>query len=250
MSIDKSKKRCTWCEGLYEDYVKYHDEEWGVPVHDDRKHFEFLILEGAQAGLSWSTILNRREGYRRAFADFDPEIVARYDEEKYKELCELLDKSHKDLEEMLQEANVGTLLVLGLGKVGKTTILERIRKQAFVNVRPTLTTQLFNMMIESYNFKVVDVSGQKTLRMQWWSYSKHPDAVLFVLDINDTGPRLEETKAEYKKLMARFEAEGEVKLSKETPILIFANKIDMRRKVTTEFSSIIKCVLIIIEAIK
>jgi DNA-3-methyladenine glycosylase I len=56
----------------------YHDREWGVPVHDDRRHFEFLILEGAQAGLSWSTILNKREGYRRAFADFDPVRVARF----------------------------------------------------------------------------------------------------------------------------------------------------------------------------
>ena len=88
MSIDKSKKRCAWCGGLYEDYVRYHDEEWGVPVHDDRKHFEFLILEGAQAGLSWSTILNRREGYRKAFADFDPEMVAQYDEKKYEELLQ------------------------------------------------------------------------------------------------------------------------------------------------------------------
>jgi DNA-3-methyladenine glycosylase I len=57
---------------------RYHDTEWGVQVHDDRKHFEFLILEGAQAGLSWSTILNKREGYRRAFADFDAEKVARF----------------------------------------------------------------------------------------------------------------------------------------------------------------------------
>jgi DNA-3-methyladenine glycosylase I len=86
MSIDKNKKRCTWCEGLYEEYVKYHDEEWGVPVHDDQIHFEFLILEGAQAGLSWSTILKRRKGYRKAFADFNPEIVAQYDDEKYEEL--------------------------------------------------------------------------------------------------------------------------------------------------------------------
>jgi DNA-3-methyladenine glycosylase I len=60
----------------------YHDAEWGVPVHDDRKHFEFLILEGAQAGLSWSTILNKREGYRRAFADFDPAAVARFTEKR------------------------------------------------------------------------------------------------------------------------------------------------------------------------
>ncbi|UCE92968.1 MAG: DNA-3-methyladenine glycosylase I [Flavobacteriaceae bacterium] len=88
MSIDKNLKRCTWCEGLYDDYVRYHDEEWGVPVHDDRKHFEFLILEGAQAGLSWSTILKRREGYRRAFADFDPEIVADYDDAKYETLLQ------------------------------------------------------------------------------------------------------------------------------------------------------------------
>ncbi len=88
MSIKKNLKRCTWCEGHFDEYVKYHDEEWGVPVHDDRKHFEFLILEGAQAGLSWSTILKRREGYKRAFADFDPEIVAEFDDTKYESLLQ------------------------------------------------------------------------------------------------------------------------------------------------------------------
>ena len=56
------KKRCTWCENTFEEYERYHDEEWGVPVHDDKTHFEFLILEGAQAGLSWSTVLKKREG--------------------------------------------------------------------------------------------------------------------------------------------------------------------------------------------
>lgn len=80
--------RCQWCEGSFEAYLKYHDEEWGVPVHDDRCHFEFLILEGAQAGLSWATILKRREGYRRAFADFDPEKVARYSQDKVEELLQ------------------------------------------------------------------------------------------------------------------------------------------------------------------
>ncbi len=70
--------RCGWC-GDDPLYVAYHDEEWGVPVFDDRTLFEFLILEGAQAGLSWSTILNKREGYRRAFDGFDPAMVARYD---------------------------------------------------------------------------------------------------------------------------------------------------------------------------
>src|SRR5881275_758171 len=68
--------RCSWANG--ENYVRYHDEEWGVPVHDDRRLFEFLILEGAQAGLAWSTILNKRDNYRRAFARFDPAKVARF----------------------------------------------------------------------------------------------------------------------------------------------------------------------------
>jgi DNA-3-methyladenine glycosylase I len=69
--------RCPWC-GDDPLYVDYHDREWGVPCHDDRKLFEFLILEGAQAGLSWLTILRKRENYRRAFADFDPAAIARY----------------------------------------------------------------------------------------------------------------------------------------------------------------------------
>lgn len=75
-TMDK-KIRCGWCLKS-ETYIKYHDEEWGNPVYDDRIHFEFLILEGAQAGLSWSTILNKREGYRKNFADFDPKKVARF----------------------------------------------------------------------------------------------------------------------------------------------------------------------------
>lgn len=75
------KHRCAW--SLKSDlYIRYHDEEWGVPVHDDITHFEFLILEGAQAGLSWSTILNKRDGYRRCFAGFDPEKVARFSEKR------------------------------------------------------------------------------------------------------------------------------------------------------------------------
>ena len=73
----KNEFRCQWCL-KFEEYIRYHDEEWGVPVHDDKKHFEFLILEGAQAGLSWSMILKKREGYRKAFADFDPLKVSRF----------------------------------------------------------------------------------------------------------------------------------------------------------------------------
>lgn len=79
------KPRCAWC-GTDPLYVRYHDKEWGVPVHDDRKHFEFLILEGAQAGLSWSTILKKRENYRKAFASFDPRKVARFDARMIKTL--------------------------------------------------------------------------------------------------------------------------------------------------------------------
>jgi DNA-3-methyladenine glycosylase I len=72
------QKRCLWVNVDNALLREYHDREWGVPVHDDRKHFEFLILEAAQAGLSWSIVLNKREGYRRAFSQFDPEKVARY----------------------------------------------------------------------------------------------------------------------------------------------------------------------------
>jgi DNA-3-methyladenine glycosylase I len=77
--------RCPWCL-KFDDYIRYHDEEWGVPVHDDKIHFEFLILEGAQAGLSWSTILKKREGYRKAFADFDVEKVARFTEKRIEKI--------------------------------------------------------------------------------------------------------------------------------------------------------------------
>lgn len=80
--------RCAWCENTFDQYVQYHDNEWGVPVRDDRTQFEFLLLESAQAGLSWSTILKRREGYRQAFAHFDVEKVARFDEEKVQELLQ------------------------------------------------------------------------------------------------------------------------------------------------------------------
>ena len=82
------KNRCTWAEGGNELYIQYHDREWGVPVHEDRKQFEFLILEGAQAGLSWSTVLNKREGYRKAFANFDPVKVARFSEKKIETLIQ------------------------------------------------------------------------------------------------------------------------------------------------------------------
>jgi DNA-3-methyladenine glycosylase I len=78
--------RCPWSEGIDPAYQLYHDTEWGVPVRDDRKHFEFLVLESAQAGLSWWTILRKRDGYRKAFADFDPAKVARFNMAKIERL--------------------------------------------------------------------------------------------------------------------------------------------------------------------
>lgn len=79
--------RCPWC-GTDPLYIKYHDEEWGEPVHDDIKHFEFLVLESAQAGLNWLTILRKRENYRKAYDGFDPNKVAQYDENKLNELLQ------------------------------------------------------------------------------------------------------------------------------------------------------------------
>ena len=89
--MTKKVTRCKWAEGVGLNYIEYHDKEWGVPVHDDRTQFEFLILEGAQAGLSWSTILNKRVGYRKAFAEFDVERVARFTKKRVEKL--LLDPS-------------------------------------------------------------------------------------------------------------------------------------------------------------
>ena len=79
-------KRCTWVNVAHDLMRDYHDREWGVPNHDDRTHFEFLILEAAQAGLSWSIVLNKRDGYRRAFSQFDPEKVARYSQTRIDKL--------------------------------------------------------------------------------------------------------------------------------------------------------------------
>jgi len=73
-----SIRRCPWSQGVSDAYERYHDDEWGVPVRDDARHFEFLMLEGAQAGLSWSTVLHKRPAYRKAFAGFDPAKVARF----------------------------------------------------------------------------------------------------------------------------------------------------------------------------
>jgi DNA-3-methyladenine glycosylase I len=83
---DTPLKRCAWVGANNPLMMAYHDTEWGTPIHDDRQHFEFLVLEAAQAGLSWAIVLNKREGYRRAFSAFDPQKVARYTEKRIEKL--------------------------------------------------------------------------------------------------------------------------------------------------------------------
>ncbi|KXG73791.1 DNA-3-methyladenine glycosylase 1 [Thermotalea metallivorans] len=102
---EKMKKRCDWA-GKEQIYIDYHDQEWGVPVHDDQKLFEFLLLEGAQAGLSWITILKKRENYRQAFDHFDPIKIACYDEQKIQDLLanEGIIRNRKKIEAAIENA--------------------------------------------------------------------------------------------------------------------------------------------------
>ena len=104
----ETTKRCAWAEKQLDAYKAYHDTEWGVPVYDDKKLFEFLILEGAQAGLSWLTILKRRDGYRKAFAGFDVEKVARFDANKVEELMQDagIIRNHLKIEAAISNARV------------------------------------------------------------------------------------------------------------------------------------------------
>ncbi|MDB5608443.1 MAG: 3-methyladenine glycosylase [Bradyrhizobium sp.] len=87
-STNDARTRCAWAVPGKPLVIRYHDHEWGVPARDDRKHFEFLVLEGAQTGLNWLVILNKREGYRRAFSDFDPAKVARYSDKRVAKLLQ------------------------------------------------------------------------------------------------------------------------------------------------------------------
>ena len=116
----KAIKRCAWVPDNNPLYQKYHDEEWGVPIHDDRKLFEFIVLESAQAGLSWATVLNKRENYRKAFARFDPKKVAVFTSHDVKRL--LLDKgiirNRAKIEAAIQNAKIFLTIQKEYGSFG------------------------------------------------------------------------------------------------------------------------------------
>lgn len=141
--IDMTKPRCDWGTKVDDRYTLYHDQEWGVPVHDDRKQFEFLTLEGAQAGLSWWTILSRREGYRKAFANFDPQKIARFTE--------------KRVEKLLQN---------------KAIIRNRLKvKAAVTNAQAFLAVQDAFDSFDNYLWQFVD---GKTIQNKWRSMKQMP----------------------------------------------------------------------------
>ena len=145
MAAKNSIVRCAWSEGVDPAYTRYHDEEWGVPVRDDLVHFEFLVLEAAQAGLSWWTILRKREGYRRAFASFDPVKVARFKERTVEKLMQdaSIVRNRQKIEAAIANARgflaiqkeFGTFDRYVWGFVGGKPIVNRWRKQG--DVPPT-----------------------------------------------------------------------------------------------------------------
>ena len=136
------KKRCEWC-GDEPIYLEYHDKEWGVPVHDDRQHFEMIILEGAQAGLSWITILKRRDTYREAFDNFIPEKVARY--------------TAKKIEKLLQNPGI-------------------IRNKLKVNSAVTNAKAFLDIQKEfgSFDKYIWQFTGNKTIQNKWKSLKEIP----------------------------------------------------------------------------
>ena len=155
------KTRCPWA-GSDPLMVAYHDQEWGVPVHDDRRLFEFLILEGAQAGLSWSTILKKREAYRRAFAGFDPKKVAAFDEAR--------------IEKLLQDSGI---------------VRNRLKVQSAVtNARTVLAVQEEFGSFDAYLWQFV---GGETIQNRWRTLadipSESPEALAMSRDLKRRGFR-------------------------------------------------------------
>lgn len=145
-----------------------------------------------------------------------------------KRLKSVLGEGLNKVKEIERKPNMGVFLVLGLYKVGKTSIINTIKDNVFnPKIRPTLTINILEVVLDKYMFKTIDVSGQKRLRDQWWSYTHHPDAIIFVVDGTAKAPLLEETKVEFEKILSRFDREDKGKINENTPILICLNKIDL-----------------------
>lgn len=142
MDTEIKKDSCNW-PGNNELMIQYHDEEWGVPVHDDRKLFEFIVLDGFQAGLSWSTILNKRENFRKAFDNFKPEVIAEYSEGK--------------IENLLQDAGI---------------IRNKLKLRATVtNAQKFLEVQ---KELGSFDKYIWQFTGDKTIINKWENFSDIP----------------------------------------------------------------------------
>lgn len=147
---------------------------------------------------------------------------------KYEELKEVLTNSLEKLNNILKNPEIGIFIILGISKVGKTSILERLKQNIFnINIKPTLITNILNIMVDNYMFRTIDVSGQKRLRDDWWTYTKHPDAIIYVIDINDTSERLIESKIELEKILAHFAENDDFILSSHLPVLFCINKVDL-----------------------
>jgi DNA-3-methyladenine glycosylase I len=133
-------RRCGWAPLEDPAYLTYHDEEWGVPVHDDARLFEMLTLEGAQAGLSWATILHKREGYRRAFAGFDPAKVARFDQPQIEQLMQdaSIVRNRLKIESTVANAHATLAVRDELGSLD-TYLWDLVGGAPLVNQRKTLT---------------------------------------------------------------------------------------------------------------
>lgn len=140
--------RCQWVPVDHESYILYHDTEWGVPVHDDQVLFEFLILEGAQAGLNWSTILKKREGYKKAFADFNPEKVARF--------------SNKKCEQLLLNPNIVRNRLKVFSAVKNAKIFLEIQKE-FGSFSNYLWTFVHDKPLQNYFKKLSDIPAKTNL---------------------------------------------------------------------------------------
>jgi DNA-3-methyladenine glycosylase I len=146
-------KRCDWCKSD-ELYIKYHDEEWGVPVHEDNKHFEFLILEGVQAGLSWLLILRKRDNYRKAYDNFDPVKVSDYNIKKIEELMtnKGLIRNQRKIEASVNNANrfleiqddFGSFDRYIWGYVNDTPIINSWRKDLDIPSKTRLSDEISN----------------------------------------------------------------------------------------------------------